>query len=309
MQSVLIDTDPGTDDVLAIIMALNSPDLDVVGITTVGGNAKLTHTTSTALRLLASLRRPDIPIAKGASSPLDGKFVYAYQYHGRDGLSIQLPTTHLKPRTESAYDLIVSSAKQHGNNLVVIALGPLTNIAQAILKEPRISNWLKEIVIMGGAVNVGGNITPHSEFNIYNDPKAASIVFTSGVPIKLIGLDVTQQTYVLRKQLPWVDSRSNSSQIASKILSQWFEAHTNEDRYCLHDPLAVAASIQPDILTYRQAEIRVDTNNQQLRGKTTAIYDIGSVKFATRVNFIRSTELILETLQIVPEYLTKCGSV
>lgn len=126
MQPVLIDTDPGTDDVLALIMALNSPDLDVVGITTVGGNARLTHTTRTTLQLLAYLGRPDIRTAKGASRPLNGKFVNSYHFHGPGGLSIRLPSTSLKPQTESAYDFIINSARQHRDSLVFIALGPQT---------------------------------------------------------------------------------------------------------------------------------------------------------------------------------------
>lgn len=162
---------------------------------------------------------------------------------------------------------------------------------------------------MGGAVRVAGNITPHAEFNIYNDPKAAGIVFSSGAALRLVGLDVTHQTYVSREQLPWVGSGYTSSRIAAKILFNWFKTHINENRYYLHDPLAIAAAIQSDILTYRRAEIGVDTSSLYLRGKTNAIYDTGPVQFATGGNFLSSTELILETLQATPQTPTNNATV
>ena len=300
MQPVLIDTDPGTDDVLALVMALNSPDLDVVGITTVGGNARLTHTTRNALRLLAYMGRKDIPVSRGASRPLRGKFEYGYYYHGPGGLSIRLPPTDLKPQPASAYDLIIDSARRHRDQLVVIALGPLTNLARAIRREPRVAGWVKEVIVMGGAIDVPGNVTAHAEFNIYNDPEAADLVFSSRVPTKLVGLDVTHQTYVARDQLPWVDSESPGSSLASKVLMRWFETRPDQGRYFLHDPLAVAAALRPDLLTYREAHVHVETADPSRRGKTTATYGPGPVHVATAVDTLGSIALIRNLLTSSP---------
>lgn len=300
MQPVLIDTDPGTDDVLALVMALNSPDLDIVGITTVGGNARLTHTTRNAVRLLAYMGKTDVPVARGASRPLRGKFVYGYYYHGPGGLSIRLPPTDLKPQPVSANNLIIDSARRHRDQLMVIALGPLTNLARAIRREPRVAGWVKEVVVMGGAIDVPGNVTPHAEFNIYNDPEAADLVLSSSVPVKLVGLDVTHRTYVTQDQLPWVDSASAGGSLASKVLARWFETRPDQHRYFLHDPLAVAAALQPDLLTYRRAHVHVETTDLDLRGKTTATYGPGPVQVAMGVDAPQSLALIRDLLTSSP---------
>ena len=189
--------DPGTDDALALIAALNFPELDVLGVTTVGGNASLADTTRNALRLLEHLGS-DLPVSRGSARPLKGRFEYAYHFHGAAGLGVRLPRPRTAPTTERAVERIVRAASEHRGALTVIALGPLTNVARALRSEPSLAGWLAEVVVMGGAVEVPGNVTPHAEFNIYDDPEAANEVLASGVPARLIGLDVTMEMHLDR---------------------------------------------------------------------------------------------------------------
>ena len=216
MTKVVIDTDPGTDDALALIMALNSPDLDVQGLTTIGGNASLAHTTRNALRLLEQLGRPEIPVYRGAARPLTGKFHYGYYYHGAGGLTVRLPRSASEPGPLRAPEYIASLAHTFSGELVLIALGPLTNIARALTSEPKLKEWVKEIVIMGGAVDVPGNASPFAEFNIYNDPVASSQVLASGIPITLVGLDVCNCVHVTRDENGWPWRRERKRGIGSR---------------------------------------------------------------------------------------------
>ena len=177
-KKVLIDADPGTDDALALIAALNSPELDVLGVTTVGGNASLADTTRNALRLLDHLGS-DLPVSRGSARPLKGRFEYAYHFHGAAGLGVRLPSPRTAPTAERAVERIVGAASEYRGALTLIALGPLTNVARAMRSNPRLAGWVAEVVVMGGAVEVPGNVTPHAEFNVYNDPEAAHEVLTS----------------------------------------------------------------------------------------------------------------------------------
>ena len=224
MKKVLIDMDPGTDDALALIAALNSPELDVLGVTTVGGNASLADTTRNALRLLEHLGS-DVPVSRGSARPLKGRFEYAYHFHGAAGLGVRLPRPRTAPTTERAVERIVRAASEHRGALTVIALGPLTNVARALRSEPSLAGWLAELVIMGGAVEVPGNVTPHAEFNIYDDPEAANQVLASGVPARLIGLDVTMEMHLDRSGEPWADGGSVSAKLANRVLANWFSTH------------------------------------------------------------------------------------
>ena len=293
MKKVLIDMDPGTDDALALIAALSSPELDVLGVTTVGGNASLADTTRNALRLLEHLGS-DVPVSRGSARPLKGRFEYAYHFHGAAGLGVRLPRPRTTPTTERAVERIVRAASEHRGALTVIALGPLTNVARALRSEPSLAEWLAEVVIMGGAVEVPGNVTPHAEFNVYDDPEAAHEVLTSSVPTRLIGLDVTMEMHLDRSGEPWGDSGSVSAKLANRVLANWFSTHTG--LYHLHDPLAVAAVVEPDLLRYRSACVEVETQDPERRGKTSAVYGEGPVRVAVEVDAVRAGELLRERL-------------
>ncbi len=295
MKPVLIDCDPGTDDALAIFMALNCPDLDVIGLTTVGGNADIGDTTANALALLESVDRAEVPVWKGAANPLAGDFSYAYDYHGEAGLGLRLrpPTAEVRP--EPAVDAIIAAAHEWTGGLTLLALGPLTNVASALRQHPALALEIAEIIAMGGALQVPGNVTDHAEFNIYNDPEAAAIVCDSGAPVTLLGLDVTTQVALAAGDDPWKSDGSKTAVMARRILRIWFSTHPAMKRYSLHDPLTVAALIDPGLLTCRQGSVAVEVGNGQRRGKTTATYEGGNVRAALGVDVDR-TETLIESL-------------
>lgn len=290
---VVIDTDPGTDDALALMMALNSTDLDILGLTTVGGNISLASTTRNALRLLDYLGHPEIPVSPGASRPLGGRrFQYAPYFHGRSGLTVRLPQASVNPIPTRAHNYILSLASAFRGELVVLALGPMTNIARAIAKEPRVKGWVSEIVAMGGAFEVPGNVTPYAEFNTYSDAVAAEVVLSSGIPVTLVGLDVCNQVYLTPADIAWLSGPSKNERLAENIISNWFAIHNPGDRYNMCDPLAVVAAVRPDLLSYRQATVAVETKDQERMGRTTARYGSGSVRVATAVRADEAKELI-----------------
>ena len=297
MAKVVIDTDPGTDDALALIMALSSPELDIQGLTTVGGNARLAYTTRNTLALMSYLRRPDMPVSRGASRPMKGSFEYAYDFHGPGGLTVSLPKAKAVPRPLRASEYLVSIGYSFPSDLVVIALGPLTNVAQALEREPRLAGWIREVVVMGGAVEVAGNVTAYAEFNIYNDPHAANVVFGSGVPVTLVGLDVCRQVAFERGERAWLEGDSSGGRLASRILTGWFSAHPDQHRYSLCDPLAMAAAIEPDLLETGAATVVVETGDSKRYGQTRAEYDGGSIKVALRVDAERARALILDRIE------------
>ena len=298
MNRVIIDTDPGTDDAIALIAALNSPELDVLALTTVTGNASLQDATRNALGLLACLSRSDIPVYVGADIPLIGKFEFAENYHGPGGMTTPLPEPESAPGYIPAERYICDAARDSGYDLTIIALGPLTNVALAIQNEPDIMKRVKDIFVMGGAVEVGGNVTPYAEFNIYDDPRAANVVFGSGIPITLVGLNVCERVAFGLSDSDWKVGTSTGERLAARIMEGWFEIHPEYDRYVLCDPLTVAAAIQLDLLDYRRAKVTVDESGEQ-KGRTRAEYDAGDIKVAVDVDVERARQLVLDRLRTV----------
>ncbi len=292
MKPVLIDCDPGSDDALAILAALNSPDLDVVGLTTVGGNANIDDTTRNALAVLEMAGRSDVPVWRGAGGPLVGEFRYGYDYHGEAGLGIRIEVPETKEQPEPAVEAIARAVLDRPGELTLIAVGPLTNVALALRLEPRLAGQVAEIIVMGGAVESPGNVTEHAEFNIYNDPAAANVVFDSGAPVTLVGLDVTEQVAVSRDDQPWFEGGSASAALGNRLLAAWFELHPGRGPYGLHDPLAVAAAIDPTLLSCRRGTIATETQPGERLGQTTASYGPGPVGVALGVDVERAVCMI-----------------
>jgi len=191
---IIFDGDPGIDDALALLYVLKSDNAVLRGITTVGGNISLDKTTQNALRILEITNNTHIPVARGIEKPLLRENKSEGEVHGRDGLgNSNLPIPKIKPIDDHAVDFIINTIMENPKQITLVPVGPLTNIAVAVIKEPRLKDYVKEVVIMGGAVLTYGNITPESEFNIFTDPEAAKIVFESGLPITLVGLGLLKK--------------------------------------------------------------------------------------------------------------------
>ena len=303
---VIIDADTGTDDAIALIMAVNSPELQIDSVTTVSGNASLADTTRNTLRLLSHLGRPHIPISKGADRPLESEPSFAYHYHGPGGLTTSLPTTDRTPIQTHAPEHIIQAVNQAAGDLEIIALGPLTNVAQAIQRDPERMSRVRRIYVMGGAVEVPGNITPSAEFNIYADPHAANVVLDSGIPITLVGLDVGDAVGFDRNATDWRSGTTKGpgmarmgprevNKVAAQIIQGWFDLHPDRDVYVLCDPLTVAAAVAPDLFEYRQGTVTVDESGEH-RGRTIAEYGPGNVSIALTVDEDRARSFVLDRL-------------
>ena len=272
----IIDTDPGADDVLALIMALNSPELEILGLTTVEGNARLEHTTANALRLLEYMGRTEIPVYVGSSTPLEGEFHHAYEVHGEEGLTVRLPDTDVRPADGNAVDFIIETALAMPGELALFAVGPLTNVARALNKEGRLKDALQRVYIMGGQGDGSGNVTPYAEFNIWDDPYAANVVFGSGVPVTLLGLNISRQTSVARDDESWMSGETPGERLAAQVLEKWFDLDEEEHRarFSLHDPMTVMAALRPDLIETRAATLTVRTEGERV-GEIVADYESG----------------------------------
>ena len=287
---VIIDVDTGTDDAIALIIAANSPELEIAGVTTVGGNASLTDTTRNTLRLMSYLGRADIPVSRGANKPIEGRFNFAYHYHGAGGLTTRLPDTDAQTIKSDAPEFMRDLAAE--GDLTIIALGPLTNVANALLRYPDMRDGVSHIYVMGGAVEVAGNITPSAEFNIHEDPRAANVVLGSGIPITLVGLDVGNAVSFDRDGTDWQSGQSDGELLAARIIRGWFGIHPDRSRYVLCDPLTVVTAVAPDVFKYRQGAVSVDEDGESL-GKTRAVYgDGGNVSIALGVDEARARTLV-----------------
>ena len=282
----IIDTDPGADDVLALIMALNSSELEILALTTVEGNARLEHTTANALRLLDYMGRGEIPVYEGSSTPLEGEFYHAYEVHGDEGLTVRLPDTGKQPADGNAVDFIIESAMAMPGELVLFAVGPLTNVARALIKEERLKDALQRVYVMGGQGDGSGNVTPYAEFNIWDDPFAANVVFGSGVPVTLLGLNISRQTSIPRDDQEWLTGDSRSERLAAQVMEKWFELDEEEHRarFSMHDPVTIMAALRPDLIETRAATLTVETEGERV-GEVKADYESGgSVDVAVGVD-------------------------
>ena len=265
-REVIIDTDPGVDDALALLAALHSPELKIHGITVVAGNVKLPVGVRNALRLVAASKRTDVPVAAGADKPLKRKLVTAENVHGADGLGgASIPDTNMKPTEESAVNLIRRVVHSNAGKITIIALGPLTNIAQALDLDPTLAKDIKQIVLMGGALH-GGNMTPVAEFNIYVDPEAARIVFQSGVPILMSGWDASQDVVLTPELAARIGSGQPAALIAQGALDK--AKARNRPGMTMYDPVALVAFLDPSTVTTQKMLIDVETQGELSAGQT-----------------------------------------
>jgi inosine-uridine nucleoside N-ribohydrolase len=269
---VIIDTDPGIDDALAIFLALSSPELKVEALTPVAGNVPLELTLPNALRLLEIAGRTDIPVAAGASHPLVRTLITATYAHGENGLGgVVFPEPRTKPTGENASQLIRRMVRQSPGEISIVALGPLTNLALAFRADPELPRLIPRLVLMGGSLS-GGNVSPAAEFNLYVDPEAAQIVFRSGVPLTMVGLDVTRRTALREEHIRALEDSNNAvARAAGKIT----RATMNRIRQSgsnggpnMHDSLALATFLDPSMVTLRDYFIEIETKGELTAGET-----------------------------------------
>jgi len=272
-RKVVIDTDPGTDDALAILLALNSPELDVKALTVVAGNVVVEQGVENALKLVSLAGRCDVQVARGASHPLVQKLVTAEFFHGANGLgNVELPAPVCHADTSFAPDLIIKLIHQYPHEITLVPVGPLTNIALALRKDPSIVPLVKEIVLMGGAIS-GGNATAAAEANIHNDPEAARAVFEAGWPLTMVGLNVTEKTLFTRADLNRLArTRGRENDFAVGVLSFMIDlaSKLGADGTPMHDPLAVGAVIERRLITTQDMQVEVETRGEFTRGETVA---------------------------------------
>jgi purine nucleosidase/pyrimidine-specific ribonucleoside hydrolase len=269
---LIIDSDPGLDDALAIGLALARPEIRVLAVTTVGGNTDVRHCTENALRLLHAYGRDDVPVAEGAAGPLVGEVVRATEVHGEGGIG----TTQLEPATavarpEGAVDLIARILRESPEPVAISPIGPLTNIALLLRLYPGLAERIAHLSIMGGSIGEG-NSTVSAEFNVYADPEAADIVFRSGVPITMMGLDVTHQALFDRGSVDALMALgTGSGRIAAELTAyaldrnlHWSGATTT----AIHDAVAVAHLAVADLVDVAPYHVAVDTTDGPSRGRT-----------------------------------------
>ncbi len=268
---VIIDCDPGADDVAALLLARQSEKLDVKAVTTVAGNVELSFTSSNALQLLSSIEW-DIPVAKGAEKPLLCRLQTAEEIHGKGGIhGLTLPKANRDFDPRPAWDLIYDIAKELQGALEIIAIGPLTNIATALMKYPDLPDMIKRIVIMGGAI-LAGNTTPAAEFNIFVDPEAGKRVFESGIPVYMCPLDVTHQSYITPEEIETVRGLgTKAAEFFAEITGRNADVvsfYSGGLGVPLHDPCAVLFAEDSSYFEFEDCFIGVETSGEYARGKT-----------------------------------------
>ncbi|HJS20795.1 MAG TPA: nucleoside hydrolase [Anaerolineales bacterium] len=271
---IIIDTDPGVDDALTFLLALASPEIQLEALTTTHGNVTIEKATRNALAILELGCASHIPVARGSVLPLIQPLLASAHVHGESGIgNAQLPEPKSRPVPPHAVDYLIQCILAEPGELTIYPIGPLTNIAMAIRKEPQFASAVKELVIMGGAILEHGNITPQAEFNIYTDPHAAHIVFHSGIPITLIPLDVTHKCLLTQEHVNRLMQISSPISRFIRDATEVYSKFSSEFGYAgcaLHDPLTLATILAPELLTLKEYYVDVDISGGVSMGKTFA---------------------------------------
>lgn len=312
LRKIIIDTDPGQDDAVAILLALASPaELDVLGIVAVAGNVSLAQNARNALKVVELSGRTDTKVYAGCERPMRRRLVTAEHVHGDTGLNgPTLPEPQLRLQPEHGVDYIINTLLgEESGSVTLCALGPLTNIAMALVKAPAIAPRIKEIVLMGGGYFEGGNITPAAEFNIYVDPEAAHTVLRSGVPITMVPLDVTHQILTTQERLDRLNALGNrTGEAVAQMLhfSERFDLQKyGSNGAPLHDPCVIAYLLAPHLFEGRHINVEIETASELTAGMTVADY-WGVTGRERNVNFLRNGnaegfyDLLIERLARLP---------
>ena len=291
-KKIIFDTDPGTDDALALMLALNSPELDVRAITVVPGNVTASQGLENALRMVSLANRCDIPIAAGAQHPLFQKLITAEFWHGKNGLAnVELPPSKCNVDSRFGPDLIIQMVHAAPHEITLVPVGPLTNIALAVLKDPSIVPLVKDIIIMGGSIT-GGNVNASAEANIYNDPEAAQIVFQAGWTVTMVGLEVGDKTLISRKQVDQLaQTHGPVNDFIYAVVKYLVDlsAQFGSPGSPMYDPLAVGAAIDSTLVKTQEMHVDVETRGEFTRGET-----VGNRHGVVERNVLRGDRYVIE---------------
>jgi purine nucleosidase len=273
-RKIIIDTDPGQDDALAILFALGSPELEILGMVAVAGNVPLALTEKNTRKICELAGRPDVPVYAGAVRPLVRKLVTAEHVHGETGLNgPALPDPTMPLQEQHGVDFIVDTLmREEPGTVTLCTLGALTDVAMALARKPEIGPRIKEIVMMGGGFFEGGNITPTAEFNIYIDAHAAEMVFAAGIPITMMPLDVTHKALSSPERIASIRALGTKVGEATAQMLEFYERF-DVDKYGsrggpLHDPCVIAYLIQPDLFSGRHCNVAIETSSELTYGMT-----------------------------------------
>ncbi|RMF93614.1 MAG: hypothetical protein D6734_09640 [Candidatus Schekmanbacteria bacterium] len=309
---IIIDTDCGIDDAIAIKVASHYFGKNLIAITVVAGNVPIEKAGENVCRLLPLFNEnyKNIPIYLGSGKPLRGKlFPFAFEYHSSDGLgglsgkidkiigSYKINASKISA-IEAMADIV---RKEKSNSLRLITIGPLTNIAKAILKYPDIMKRIKEIIIMGGSFYYPGNITPLAEFNVYCDPYAASVVFSSEIPIRVLGLNITERVFFKKNEVErcFKDAKGQIGKVLKELLLRHIKLHRRAEKFegaFQHDPVAVVAALKPNLFWWERRNVNIIVENKELKGMTYADFRRKSIRSG---NTLIAVDLDIEAVKKV----------
>jgi inosine-uridine nucleoside N-ribohydrolase len=298
-QPFILDVDTGIDDAAAIALAVNTPEVELLAVTTVAGNVDIKQTTENTLRVLDWLGAASVPVHYGASRPLAKAHQNAAHVHGTNGLGgVELPPSTTSTGRDRGPAAVIRMANERPGEITLVCTGPLTNLAIALNVEPSLPSKLKKLVIMGGAFFYPGNITQHAEFNIYVDPEAAEQIFAAPfADVTAVGLDASHQARLIRANWESAERASGrAAQLLHKIYGRSFVERELPHGY-LHDPLAFAIAVDPMLATYATGAIRVELDGER-RGKTTLKAGTGAAKVADGIDAERFFAIFSERLGI-----------
>lgn len=302
---LIIDTDPGIDDAMAIFYAAATPDIELIGLTTIFGNVNTAQATRNALRLLEWAGLPDVPVAQGAHKPRTlPPFPPSYAVHGDEGFGPMPAQTPLGQAVdETAAEFLTRMAREHKGELVICPIGPLTNIAEALDLDPDFASNVACIVLMGGSLDEGGNITPHAEANIYHDPHAAERVFSCGAAITMVGLDVTHRITCTAADFDAIEAAAPELGFKINEMSRhylkFYESVGKFDGCSLHDPAAVIACTHPHLFTAAQVPVTVSCSGETSGATLRARDARAPISVCTQVDHISVKEQYLRIMAML----------
>ncbi|WP_114945588.1 nucleoside hydrolase [Microvirga calopogonii] len=298
-RQIVIDTDPGIDDAIGILLALASPEFSIAGITTVAGNIGIDTTTRNAGRLLAFAGRHDVPVFTGASAPLSRPGPEPLNLHGKDGIGgVDLPAPVRQPEGRPAVEWLAQFLlSEPAGKVDIFALGPLTNIARLILDNPEAAKRIGRIIAMGGVVYEAGNVGPRAEFNLWADPEAADVVVRSGLPLVLVPLDVTRRVRATREFIATLSASGKPlASMVADLIESYFETSTHQESRPLHDPCVMLFALAPELFRLEDLRLSVSTGPSADAGALTVDESGTPVQVATGVDGPAALDLLARTL-------------